>query len=92
MARRTTASAADLQEEPGALPTGDKPVPSCPPPPSCSPGDVSALLLEVLRKLNSELPSTPPLTGPVRTAVTRFQTISTELATLSDPPVNSLSA
>lgn len=91
MARRTTASAAELQEEPVALPTGDKPVPSCPPPP-CSPGDLSALLREVLRKLNAELPSTPPLTGPVRTAVTRFQNISADLATLSDPPATSLSA
>lgn len=92
MARRTTASAsADVQEEPVASPTGDKPVPYCPPPP-CSPSDLSALLREVLCKLNSELPCKPPVTGPVRTAVTRFQAISTDLATLSDTPATSLSA
>jgi hypothetical protein len=60
------------------------------PTPSPSPGDLAALLLELLRKINSEVPNTPPLQGRAEEAVTNFAKISDDLRTLADGPFNAV--
>ncbi|HTE50415.1 MAG TPA: hypothetical protein VK698_06055 [Kofleriaceae bacterium] len=54
------------------------------PTPPPTPGDLAALLLELLRKINSEVPTTPPLQGRAEDAVTNFASISKDLRTLAD--------
>lgn len=61
------------------------------PPPPTTPGDLAALLLELLRKINSEVPNTPPLQGRAEDAVASFVRISDDLRTLADGPTNVVS-
>jgi len=61
--------------------SGTKPGSSNPP---ATPADLSAALLELLRKLNAEVPTTRPLDGLAKRAVENFQEISADLATLAD--------
>ena len=58
------------------------------PPPST--GDLAALLMELLRKINAEVPTTPPLQGRAEDAVTNFANISDDLRTLADGPSNAI--
>jgi hypothetical protein len=60
-----------------------------PTPPPTS-GDLAALLLELLRKINAELPNTPALQGRAEDAVTSFANISNDLRTLADGPFNAV--
>ena len=56
-------------------------------------GDISAALLELLRKINAEVPTRPPLTGNALKAVQNYRAIAARLRTLSDPaPTSSLSS
>jgi len=77
----SAASGAGGRPGPGSHP---KPPPPTPPPPTPTPGDVSAVLLELLRKINAELPITPPLEGRAQAAVENFRRISADLRTLAD--------
>jgi hypothetical protein len=61
-------------------------VPSPPP----SPGDLAALLLELLRKINDEVPTTPPLTGRAGQAVINYAKIADDLRTLADGPTSNV--
>jgi hypothetical protein len=60
------------------------------PTPPPSPGDLAALLLELLRKINSEVPNTPALQGRAADAVTNFANISEDLRTLADGPFDAV--
>ena len=51
--------------------------------------DVTALLLEVLRNVNSEVKTTLELDGRAQAAVVHFQAISISLRTLTDDPPSS---
>lgn len=62
-----------------------------PPTPPPTTGDLAALLMELLRKINSEVPSTPPLQGRAEDAVASFVRISDDLRTLADGPTNVIS-
>lgn len=83
-------TAAAEKPEGGAPTAADRPrsgsghVPT-PPPTS---GDLATLLLELLRKINSEVPNTPALQGRAQDAVTDFANISEDLRTLADGPFN----
>lgn len=86
-------TAAAEKPEGGAPTTSDRTrsgggsVPTPPP----TPGDLAALLLELLRKINSEVTDTPPLQGRAADAVASFARISDDLRTLADGPVNAIS-
>jgi hypothetical protein len=90
MARRTpTPSRIPSPRQDDAAIAQQSPNPNnCPPPTT---GDISAALLDLLRKINSEVPTTPSLQGRALTAVLNFQRISDDLATLADHPASSLS-
>jgi hypothetical protein len=55
--------------------------------PAPSPGgELTTLLLEVLRNVNREVQATPALDGRAQAAVAHFQAISASLRTLADGP------
>ncbi len=58
------------------------------PAPTPAPGDLAALLLELLRKINAEVPGTAPLQGRAEDAVATFARIADDLRTLADGPVD----
>jgi len=98
MARRTrpAASAPQVQDtadsqtssQTGSQTIGGQYPAPCPSP---SPDELSAVLVELLRKINSQVPPTPPLEGRALAAVENFQEISAELATLADVSASNFS-
>lgn len=90
MNKRSSPATRDLQDPsptpmaPSTTPTTTTTSPSL----SAGADEVSAVLLELLRKINAELPPAPPLDGQAKLAVERFQAISIDLATLTDPPLS----
>ena len=74
-------AAADSAKRPGGTP---------PTPPPPTPGDLAALLLELLRKINAEVPTTPPLQGRAEEAVKNYRFIAQALRTLADGPIASI--
>jgi hypothetical protein len=87
MAKRPTpATRAAQSAQADVVPLHNYPVPT---PPPASPSDISAVLLELLRKVNSEVQTRPPLDARALLAVQNFQRISNDLRTLADPPATS---
>jgi len=58
-------------------------------PPPAAPADISVALLQLLRKINAEVPPSAPLQSRALAAVQHFQRISADLATLADRPAGS---
>lgn len=54
--------------------------------PSVTPADISAALLELLRKVNAEVPTRQAVTGRAQAAVENYRRIANDLRTPSDPP------